>query len=163
MAAIQSSPDVDLVEWSHETSIRREQPKAMARAFVGTTLGLGGHGLFHLVDIVQLVACELAANATAHAHPPVTMTLSKTGEVIRLVAHGPSAPEPDSPNGAADAYGSRLIQLLSLQWGSFSEHGNDGVWVTFDACPHENAAHSVRRISNFTRGQVPGVVGTHGP
>lgn len=147
-------------EWSHTAIIRGDQPRAMARAFVCTTLGLSGHRLFHLVDIVQMVACELAANASVRARSPVTMILSRTGDVIRLVTQGASAPEADSRDRAADAYGSRLIQLLSLQWGSFSEHGNDGVWVTFDAS-QQNAAHSARRISNFTRGRAPGLAGTH--
>lgn len=155
--------DATTPEWAHETVIRGGSPRAMARAFVCTTLGLGGHGLFHLVDLVQLVACELAANKTRRA-APVTMRMSKTGDVVRLEVHeAPSlTPAPVMSGPAGEAWhGSRFIELLSLQWGSTSAAETTILWVTFDARPTRHATHTARRASDLSHGHVPGVGGTH--
>jgi hypothetical protein len=116
------------------------------------------------MDIVQLVARELAANAIVRTHAPVTMLLSKSSDVVRLEVHdAPSACTPALSSEVAEArYRSRFIELLSLQWGPI-DAASQGVWVDFDARSQRHTLHAARRLAGFTRGQVPGVRGTLDP
>src|SRR6476659_5618516 len=81
--------------WAHETVLAAESGSAArARAFVSQHLV--EHHVSYLVDDVQIVASELAANAVLHAETAFTVTLEgRVRSVLLTVRDGsPRCPEP---------------------------------------------------------------------
>jgi hypothetical protein len=151
-------------DWWHETAIDGQPPRAFVRAFV--CHHLMAHRLTHLLDIVQVVACELAANAIVHARHPVVLALSKVSDEVRfeVVSADPTAFEPAEADTAREAwYPSRFVELLSMRWGVSSREETRGVWVAFDARADRHARHVARRSTSSTRGRAPDLGGGRGP
>jgi hypothetical protein len=163
MAQADVPPDGSAVDWWHETDIKAEPPRAFVRAFV--CHHLMAHRLTALLDIVQVVACELAASALVRAQRPVTLGLSRVGNEVRFEVRGAAPPaSPAASEQTTEAwYPSRFVELLSLRWGQSSYDETHNVWVTFDARPERHAWHAARRTTNFTRGHSPGVGGGQAP
>jgi hypothetical protein len=113
---------------------------ARARAFV--CHHLIEHRLLHLVDIVRLVASELAIDAAAHARTPSTFTLSRSGSVLLLLLTDGSASAPARrplPGEQALGQGARglgALDALDVEWGIVTAPGrNTTIWSRFDARP----------------------------
>lgn len=146
-------------EWSHEAVIRGEPPRGMARAFVSQHLV--AHNEFHLVDVVQVVACQLAAKAVVRANPPVKLSLSKAGEVILLsVELAPSSASVPALLDRAEEVrsGAKFIDHLDLPCGLSCEGQSATVWVGFDARPQQrHAIDAPRRVPKIARGHARSV------
>jgi hypothetical protein len=146
----------DHLDWSHEIVLNTEPPVALARLFV--CHHLIGNGIFHLVDVVRVVAGEFAVNAVLRANPPLTLSLSRVQRLVRLrIDTGSSeGPVTDRPLDGYGAYGSRVVGLLSTDAGVRCT-GDDvvGLWATFDARRHQHAVTSVPRALTRNRSTIP--------
>lgn len=147
-------------EWSHEAVIRGEPPRVAARAFVSQHLV--AHNEFHLVDVVQVVACQLAAKAIVRANPPVKLSLSKAGEAVLFsVEFAPSsASVPVLLDHAEEVRsGATFLDHLDLSCGLGCDDQTAGVWVRFDARRQQrHAIHAARPIAKIAR-FMPGAGG----
>jgi hypothetical protein len=125
----------------------------MARAFVSQHLV--AHNEFHLVDVVQVVACQLAAKAIVRANPPVKLSLSKASEAVMLSAEfaPSSASVPVLRNHAEEVRsGAKSIDHLDLPCGLDCEDQTASVWVRFDARPQQrHAIRAPRRVTKIAR------------
>ncbi|HEV7203802.1 MAG TPA: ATP-binding protein [Jatrophihabitans sp.] len=86
------------------------------------------------VDRVVLMVSELATNSVVHAGTDFTITLTVTGEVIRLEVadDGAGLPRLQSP-GPTDPHGRglRIVNQLATDWGSEEATGTDGKFTWF--------------------------------
>lgn len=132
-------------EWSHETVLDCYPPNALARAFVSHHLV--AHRLFHLVDAASVVAIKLVSDAVMRTNAALTLTLAKADDVVLLsVEARPSerAKTAAVPAVVEPSFGSRIVRLLSLQWGVIHEAGAvKARWATFDA-RHRHARATVQ-------------------
>jgi hypothetical protein len=136
------------VEWLHETVLRFDPPHAFARAFAQHHLL--EHRLFHLVDVVRVVAGELAAQPVVGRLGLVRMMLAKYGPLVVLRVVAGSTTITDPPHAGRDAgCGSGAVGLLSLEWGvSVGDDGISGLWATFDTERHQHAVRDVGAALN---------------
>jgi anti-sigma regulatory factor (Ser/Thr protein kinase) len=122
-------------------SRRREQTRAFpkgprapgaARRFVADTLRRWGH--HGLVRDASIVTSELVTNAVLHAESDTVVTVSSTGDAVRVAVKDNSrvAPAYVTPQGSRGGRGLHLIAALSSQWST--ELVGDGkiVWSQLD-------------------------------
>lgn len=122
--------------WSHATALPGEaRSVSKARHFVCSHLV--EHRLSHLVDDVQLVASELAANAVRHARTPFKVILEKADNSVLLSVQDGS---PSPPAHLATDYldtagrGVSIVDLVSNDWGVTDGPGEGkSVWASFAA------------------------------
>ena len=144
--------------WTHQGEFAAEtRSVARARAFV--TGHLVDHGLDGLVEDVELVVSELAANAVVHAGSPFTVTLGASEGVRCPGGAGPGALQSDL--GCRSVVGDQrariaIVQTVSRDWGvSELTSGGKSVWAVFDiakalrrdGCQWELAGAGARRAA----------------
>jgi hypothetical protein len=101
-----------------------------ARLFVAATLERWGLGC--LVDDAVLVVSELVTNAVVHARSDVVVTLSLTGDSVRLsVGDGSRQPPAPRPLGSFDESGRglSLVAAAASRWGTDVGGRGKVVWV----------------------------------
>lgn len=122
--------------WLHAAALPGEaRSVSKARHFVCSHLV--EHRLAHLVDDVQLVASELAANAVQHARTPFKVILERAdGSVLLSVQDG----SPSRPANLATDYldtagrGVSIVDLVSHDWGvTYGPGEGKSVWASFAA------------------------------
>jgi hypothetical protein len=90
-----------------------------------------------LVDDVQLVASELAANAVQHACTPFKVILEKADNLVLLSVQdgSPSRPAHPAPDALDTAgRGVAIVDLVSHDWGVTDGPGEGkSVWASFAA------------------------------
>lgn len=122
--------------WSHATALPGEA-RSVSRARHFVCSHLVEHRLSHLVDDVQLVASELAANAVRHAHTPFKVILEKTGDSVLLsVQDGSPSPPAQLASDRLDTAGRgvSIVGLVSHDWGVTDGPGEGkSVWASFAA------------------------------
>jgi len=95
------------------------------------------HRLSHLVDDVQLVASELAANAVQHARTPFKVILERANESVLLsVQDGSPSPPAYLAADRLDTAGRgvSIVDLVSHDWGVTDGPGEGkSVWASFAA------------------------------
>jgi hypothetical protein len=94
------------------------------------------------VDDVLLVASELVTNGIRHAQTPLTLSLSRNGNVMLLSVHDGSAKFPSARSSAqarVGGYGMGIIEVLSLAWGVDTDNAGKVIWATFDTDPEKHA------------------------
>ena len=122
--------------WSHATALPGE-PRSVSRARQFVFSRLVEHRLSHLVDDVQLVASELAANAVRHARTPFKVILEKAGDSVILSVQDASPSRP--AHLATDHLGTAgrgisIVDLVSHDWGvTNGPGGGKSVWASFAA------------------------------
>ena len=144
--------------WGYTCALAVE-PSSRARDFVRYYLIEGE--LAHLVDDVRLVASELVANAVVHSRTPSTLTLSRSGSVVKLELTDGSAPPRATPPTSNEetrvtgGFGLGMLDALSLECGALVDSNRiKTIWATFDAYPCARSvtaaavgAHAVQRTS----------------
>jgi len=122
--------------WSHATALPGE-PGSVSRARHFVFSHLVEHRLPHLVDDVQLVASELAANAVRHARTPFKVILEKADDSVMLSVQdgSPSRPVQVATNDLdTTGRGVSIVELVSHEWGVADGPGEGkSVWATFAA------------------------------
>ena len=122
--------------WSHVTALPGE-PGSVWRARHFVLFHLVEHRLPHLVDDVQLVASELAANAVRHARTPFKVILEKADNSVLLSVQDGSPTRPahlatDDLDTAGR--GVSIVDLVSHDWGVTDGPGEGkSVWASFAA------------------------------
>jgi hypothetical protein len=90
-----------------------------------------------LVDDVQLVASELAANAVQHARTPFKVILERADEEVLLsVQDGSPSPPAHLASDCLDTAGRgvSIVDLVSRDWGVTDGPGEGkSVWASFAA------------------------------
>jgi anti-sigma regulatory factor (Ser/Thr protein kinase) len=122
--------------WSHATALPAEaESVSRARHFVCSHLV--EHRLSHLVDDVQLVVSELAANAMRHARTPFKVILEKAeNSVLLSVQDGSPTPPAHLATDRLDTAGrgTSIVDLVSHDWGVTDGPGEGkSVWASFAA------------------------------
>jgi anti-sigma regulatory factor (Ser/Thr protein kinase) len=107
------------------------------------------HGLIRLVDVAELLAAELVANAVRHTEGPAALRVSWSAGVLRIGAWDadPEPPEPPRELGKApdaeEGRGLALVRACADVWGwhPLARLGNRGklVWCELGAA-REGAA-----------------------
>jgi hypothetical protein len=129
--------------WSHQTVLDGQPVGGLARAFVRHHLA--AHRLFHLVDLVSLVAVRLTTDGSLARDGRVMMlTLSQTDAVVLLRVDDASpvcSAEEVSASAVDESVGSGLFGILTLQWGvrRVADEAK-GLWASFDAHRHNHGA-----------------------
>ena len=122
--------------WSHATALPGEA-RSVSRARHFVCSHLVEHRLSHLVDDVQLVASELAANAVQHAHTPFKVILEKADNSVLLsVQDGSPSPPAHLASDRLDPAGRgvSIVDLVSHRWGVTDGPGEGkSVWASFAA------------------------------
>ena len=123
--------------WGY-TCVLAAAPRSRAHDFVRFYL-IDGQ-LLHLVANVQLVASALVANRIVHARTPSTLTLARSGSVVKLelteVSAQPPTTQPTSREETlvTGEFGLGTLDALSLEWGVITESNRTKtIWATFDA------------------------------
>ena len=102
-----------------------------ARRFVIEALQRARHDR-GLLDDVQIVITELAANAVIHADSPFSVSLRSTGSTVRIQvrdrSHAPPAVR-DDPGSGSSGRGMRIIAALARRWGVESAPDGKIVWA----------------------------------
>ena len=79
-----------------------------------------------------LVVTELLSNAIDHAQAPITLTVSSSGESVRVEVHdsapGPPQLQPFNPL-ARRGRGLQVVEALSTRWGWTEERVGKTVWA----------------------------------
>lgn len=100
-----------------------------ARRFVRErVLALGAHGA---CDDAETLVSELATNAVLHAKTDYTITISRTGDTIRVRVFDLSTVLPRERHYGPDSTtgrGIRLIASLATDWGVEPEGAGKAVW-----------------------------------
>ncbi|HEX6327370.1 MAG TPA: ATP-binding protein [Jiangellaceae bacterium] len=121
-------------QWSHATALPSE-PGSVSRARHFVFSRLVQHRLPHLVDDVQLVASELAANAVRHARTPFKVILEKADDSVKLSVEdgSPSRPAQVATDDLdTTGRGVSIVELVSHDWGVADGPGEGkSVWATF--------------------------------
>jgi anti-sigma regulatory factor (Ser/Thr protein kinase) len=106
-----------------------------ARGLVTDALRRAGHD-GELLDEVQLVITELAANAVVHTASPFSVSLRSTGSIVRVQvrdrSHAPPAMRED-PGRSSSGRGMRIVAALSSRWGVESARDGKIVWAELGA------------------------------
>lgn len=122
--------------WSHATALPGEaESVSRARHFVCSHLV--EHRLSHLVDDVQLVVSELAANAVQHARTPFKVILERADDWVLLsLRDGSPTPPAHLATDRLDTAGRgvSIVDLVSHDWGVTDRPGEGkSVWASFAA------------------------------
>lgn len=122
------------IYWLHAAALPGEARSVLkARHFVCSHLV--DHHLLDLVDDVQLVASELAANAVQHAHTSFKVILERADEEVLLsVQDGSPSPPAHLASDCLDTAGRgvSIVDLVSRDWGVTDGPGEGkSVWASF--------------------------------
>ncbi|HUA47215.1 MAG TPA: ATP-binding protein [Solirubrobacteraceae bacterium] len=102
------------------------------------------------LEAVELMVSELATNCIRHTNSGFDLTITRTGDDIRVEAsdHAGGTPTMRSPKPTdASGRGLKIIDMLSSEWG-VRPHGSAGktVWFTIaDPAPSPSASASASR------------------
>jgi anti-sigma regulatory factor (Ser/Thr protein kinase) len=102
-----------------------------ARRFVIDALRHARHDS-DLLDDVQIVITELAANAVVHTASPFSVSITSTGSIIRIQVHDRSRARPavrDDPGNGSSGRGMWIIAALARRWGVDSTPDGKIVWA----------------------------------
>ncbi|MEU3198564.1 ATP-binding protein [Streptomyces sp. NPDC006996] len=109
--------------WEHSLHIPND-PRAVTVCRRTLRLILTMHGLIGVVDVAELLATELVANAVRHTKGPAALRVHRSGAgVLRIGAWDadPSPPEPPEPFEPAlereDGRGLALVRACADTWG----------------------------------------------
>ncbi|MCX4908151.1 ATP-binding protein [Streptomyces sp. NBC_00878] len=128
--------------WEYSLDIPND-PRAVTISRRTFRLILTMHGLIRLVDVAELLASELVANAVCHTKGPAALRVRWSAGVLRIAVWD-ADPEPPEPPGKleqlGEAEGGRglaLVRACSDLWGwqPLSRFGNRGkcVWCELAA------------------------------
>ncbi|MFD0309539.1 ATP-binding protein [Streptomyces sp. NPDC127119] len=132
-------PENETGPWEYSLSIPNG-PRGVTICRRTLRLILTMHGLIRLVDVAELLATELVANAVLHTKGPATLRVCWSVGVLRIGAWD-TDPEPPEPPGEltalTDAEGGRglaLVHACSDAWGwhPLFRYGNQGKYVWCD-------------------------------
>jgi anti-sigma regulatory factor (Ser/Thr protein kinase) len=90
-------------------------------------------GLDDLADDARLIVSELLTNAALHAHPPVSMKLTRLSSGVKLEVSDGSTDMPIVQRVGTDVMTGRgwtLIAALSRDWGVLPQPGGKVIWAT---------------------------------
>ena len=127
-----------ITSWEHEIQLAPE-PASVSEARTFVSDHLIAHGLVGLVDDVELVASELATNATLHARTPFEVSLRGDASSVRLSVRDEAATRPVvalAGELASSGRGLTIVDAVSRSWGVASGDGAKSVWASFDATPY---------------------------
>ncbi|BFO14540.1 ATP-binding protein [Streptomyces sp. KM77-8] len=110
--------------WEYSLSIPND-PRAVTVSRRTLRLILTMHGLIGLVDVAELLATELVANAVRHTKGPAALRVHWAAGVLRIGAwdSDPAPPEPPVPFDQAvewereEGRGLALVRACSELWG----------------------------------------------
>lgn len=122
--------------WEYSLYIPND-PRAVTICRRTLRLILTMHGLIRLVDVAELLATELVANAVCHTKGPAALRVRWSAGVLRIGAWDadPEPPEPpgklEQPGEAEEGRGLALVRACSDLWGwqPLSRFGNRGKYV----------------------------------
>ncbi|MBT3153471.1 ATP-binding protein [Streptomyces sp. CHD11] len=129
--------------WEYSLHIPND-PRAVTVCRRTLRLILTMHGLIGLVDVAELLATELVANAVRHTKGPAALRVHWSGTgVLRIGAWDadPSPPEPPEPFEPAlereDGRGLALVRSCADEWGwqPLTRGGNRGKVVWCELAP----------------------------
>jgi hypothetical protein len=137
--------------WLHQTVLDGRPIGGLARAFVRHHLA--GHRMFHLVDLVSLVAVRFTTspdNSFVGNGDVLTLSLSQRDAVVVLRVDDTASIASKAERTAAavdESIGSGVFGLLTLQWGvrRIAKEAR-GLWATFDA--HRHKQHVVATVED---------------
>ncbi|MCZ4511133.1 ATP-binding protein [Streptomyces sp. ActVer] len=122
--------------WEYSLYIPND-PRAVTICRRTLRLILTMHGLIRLVDVAELLATELVANAVCHTKGPAALRVRWSAGVLRIGAWD-ADPEPPEPPGkleqlseSEEGRGLALVRACSDLWGwqPLSRFGNRGKYV----------------------------------
>ena len=122
--------------WEYSLYIPND-PRAVTICRRTLRLILTMHGLIRLVDVAELLATELVANAVCHTKGPAALRVRWSAGVLRIGAWD-ADPEPPEPPGKLEQLGEveegrglALVRACSDLWGwqPLSRFGNRGKYV----------------------------------
>jgi anti-sigma regulatory factor (Ser/Thr protein kinase) len=129
-------PENESEPWEYSLYIPND-PRAVTVCRRTLRLILTMHGLIRLVDVAELLATELVANAVCHTKGPAALRVRWSAGVLRIGAWD-ADPEPPEPPGkleqlgeAEEGWGLALVRACSDLWGwqPLSRFGNRGKYV----------------------------------
>jgi len=129
-------PESEAEPWEYSLYIPND-PRAVTICRRTLRLILTMHGLIRLVDVAELLATELVANAVCHTKGPAALRVRWSAGVLRIGAWD-ADPEPPEPPGklerlgeAEEGRGLALVRACSDLWGwqPLSRFGNRGKYV----------------------------------
>ncbi|MEU5340779.1 ATP-binding protein [Streptomyces sp. NPDC020766] len=129
-------PESESEPWEYSLYIPND-PRAATICRRTLRLILTMHGLIRLVDVAELLATELVANAVRHTKGPAALRVRWSAGVLRIGAWD-ADPEPPEPPGKLeqlgeeeDGRGLALVRACSDLWGwqPLSRFGNRGKYV----------------------------------
>ncbi|MFI6280858.1 ATP-binding protein [Streptomyces sp. NPDC050988] len=129
-------PESGSEPWEYSLYIPND-PRAVTICRRTLRLILTMHGLIRLVDVAELLATELVANAVCHTKGPAALRVRWSADVLRIGAWD-ADPEPPEPPGklellgeAEEGRGLALVRACSDLWGwqPLSRFGNRGKYV----------------------------------
>ena len=129
-------PESGSEPWEYSLYIPND-PRAVTICRRTLRLILTMHGLIRLVDVAELLATELVANAVCHTKGPAALRVRWSAGVLRIGAWDadPQPPEPpgklDQLGEAEEGRGLALVRACSDLWGwqPLSRFGNRGKYV----------------------------------
>jgi Histidine kinase-like ATPase domain len=114
-----------------------------ARRFVMDRLtGIPGDA----VDVARLLVSELVTNAVLHARTELTLTLDRTGTVVRVQVEDGNPRLPVLRTHGSDASTGRglgVIDKMATSWGTHSIEGGKVVWFEIQTEVEDTAASTV--------------------
>ncbi|MEV2194209.1 ATP-binding protein [Streptomyces phaeochromogenes] len=129
-------PESGSEPWEYSLYIPND-PRAVTICRRTLRLILTMHGLIRLVDVAELLATELVANAVCHTKGPAALRVRWSAGVLRIGAWD-ADPQPPEPPGkleqlgeAEEGRGLALVRACSDLWGwqPLSRFGNRGKYV----------------------------------
>jgi anti-sigma regulatory factor (Ser/Thr protein kinase) len=129
-------PENESEPWEYSLYIPND-PRAVTVCRRTLRLILTMHGLIRLVDVAEILATELVANAVCHTKGPAALRVRWSAGVLRIGAWD-ADPEPPEPPGkleqlgeAEEGRGLALVRACSDLWGwqPLSRFGNRGKYV----------------------------------
>ncbi|MEU9879495.1 ATP-binding protein [Streptomyces phaeochromogenes] len=129
-------PESGSEPWEYSLYIPND-PRAVTICRRTLRLILTMHGLIRLVDVAELLATELVANAVCHTKGPAALRVRWSAGVLRIGAWD-ADPEPPEPPGKLEQLGETeegrglaLVRACSDLWGwqPLSRFGNRGKYV----------------------------------
>ncbi|MFI1212071.1 ATP-binding protein [Streptomyces sp. NPDC020802] len=117
--------------WTYTLRLPHD-PRAARVARMTVRAALSGHGMAEVLDVVELLASELVANAYRHARGPASLRLTALGDGRLRVGVWDSSPHipapfseppgdrvPPAPAGAEGGRGLFLVQECASSWGGW--------------------------------------------
>jgi len=127
--------------WEYSLYIPND-PRAVTVSRRTLRLILTLHGLIRVVDVAELLAAELVANAVRHTEGPAALRVRWSAGVLRIGTGDtdPRPPEPVDPTAAdraadlEEGRGLTLVRACADLWGwhPLSTEGNRGKYVWCD-------------------------------